>query len=242
MGIGGIPYFLPPQHIVQEEKIVTEEVVAEPVDTGHSSPDTFLPGDYKEKSLSRGYVYGPENSRAVVHLYASDQESFINQDSWGFALEGQTVATGHYALVMDPGAGEEGIGSNWSAAKIDLGAMQFNLSRPFIDGSLHSFQLDKNGYQDALGVYQYGSSNTDTISLYRYISGQFSQVHFVTKEWGTTNFTETGLGGELEQNADGTFTSEWYNNERGYETTTWRYDPRDNNLHEIETTININSV
>lgn len=192
---------------------------------------------YEKTSLSWAYVYGPENGRVKVYLSSLDQSSAVNQNPWGFAFEGDTIISGHYKLIMDPSTEEDGLGGGWSSTQIDLGELQFNPKRPLTDGKLHSLQLDQNGYQDSLAFYQYRSSNTDVIYIYRYISNKFSQVHFVAKNGKIENFTETGLGGELQSNSDGTFTSEWYDNTKGYVTTKWSYDSKDNNLHEVETKI-----
>lgn len=194
---------------------------------------------YDKTSLSWAYVYGPENGKVKVYLYAPDQVSTVNQNPWGFAFEGDTIISGHYKLIMDPSTEEDGLGGGWSSAQVDLGELQFNPKRPLTDGKLHSLQLDQNGYRDSLAFYQYGSSNTDVIYIYRYISNKFSPVHFVAKNGKVENFTETGLGAELQSNTDGTLTSEWYDNTKGYVTTKWSYDSKDNNLHEITTKISI---
>ncbi len=205
------------------------------------STNTPVNSNYDKTSLSWAYVYGPENGKVKVYLYAPDQSSTINQNPWGFAFEGDTIISGHYKLIMDPSTEEDGLGGGWSSAQVDLGELQFNPKRPLTDGKLHSLQLDQNGYQDSLAFYQYGSSNTDVIYIYRYLSDKFSQVHFVAKNGKVENFTETGLGGELQSNPDGTFTSEWYDNSKGYVTTKWSYNSSDNNLHEIKTAVSTNS-
>ena len=203
-------------------------------------PLSSVNAGYDKTSFSWAYVYGPENGKVKVYLFAPDQTSTINQNPWGFAMEGDTVITGHYKLIMDPSTEEDGLGGGWSSAQVDLGELQFNPKRPLTDGKLHSLQLDQNGYQDSLTFYQYGSSNTDVVYIYRYLSDKFSQVHFVAKNGRVENFTETGLGGELQSNSDGTFTSEWYDNTKGYVTTKWDYNSSDNNLHEVETKISQN--
>lgn len=192
---------------------------------------------YDKTSLSWAYIYGPENGKVKVYLYAPDQVSTVNQNPQGFAFEGDTIISGHYKLIMDLSTEEDGLGGGWSSAQVDLGELQFNPKRSLTDGKLHSLQLDQNGYQDSLAFYQYGSSNTDVIYIYRYISNKFSPVHFVVKNGKVENFTETGLGTELQSNADGTFTSEWYDNTKGYVMTKWSYNSSDNNLYEVETKV-----
>ncbi len=205
--------------------------------TPNNVPTQSVNTGYEKSSLSWAYVYGPENGKVKVYLYAPNQTSTINQNPWGFAFEGDTIISGQYKLIMDSSTEEDGLGGGWSSAQIDIGELQFNPKRPLTDGKLQSLQLDQNGYQDSLAIYQYGSSNTDVVYIYRYLSDKFSLVHFIPKNGKAENFTETGLGAELQSNSDGTFTSVWYDNTRGYVTTKWGYNYTDNNLHEIETKI-----
>jgi hypothetical protein len=196
--------------------------------------------NYDKSSLSWTYIYGPENGKVKVYLYAPDQTSSINQNDYGFASAGDTIIDGHYKLVVDPTTATDGLEGEWSHAQIDLGELQFNPKRPLADGKLQSLQLDQNGYQDAVTFYQYGSSNTDVVYVYNYLSNKLSLVHFVFKNAKTEDFTETGLGGGLTANSDRTFTSQWYDNTRGYVTTKWQYNSKDNNLHESETQVSTN--
>ena len=195
--------------------------------SNQQSPTTSASVNYEKDSLSWTYI-GPQNSQAKVYLYAPDQAATTNQNPYGFAMEGDKIVGGHYKLFL----------STNTAMQADLGQLQFNLTRPLIDGKLKLIQLDKNN--NAVAYYQYGSSNTDVIYIYRYLSGNFSLVHFISKDGKPDDFTETGLGAPLISNPDGSFTSKWYDNTRGYVTTKWKYTSTDNNFHEVSTSVSTN--
>jgi hypothetical protein len=189
-------------------------------------PQKLTSINYENDSLSRADI-----GSGKVYLYAPNQTTTINENSWGFASEGDKIISGDYELIL--------ITEN-TAVQINVGQLQFNQSRIRSGGELRSFNLDKKNY--AVVFYQYGGSNTDVVYVYQYSLANFSLVHFVTKNGKSQDFTETGLGGSLISNSDGSFTSKWYDNSRGYVMTNWKYNSEDNNFHEVSTLVSVNSL
>lgn len=165
------------------------------------SSDTIKSGNLSQINVERKTV--PIN----VFLFAEDQKVETLKSPYCGGDEGAKQYSGNYHLIS--------IKNNTIISDINLDKDYYFIEKRPHDG-LREFYDPKTG-EELIGIYQYGSCNTESVEFYRIdVDGVIHRVVFVNKNGSEQKEISTGPGGDVPLSREDEYIFCSYNNFVGH--------------------------